>query len=259
MTHHSTIAIRAARLAGACLMKYYQRLRHTEIHRKSEFDRVTRADFQANKIILGLIKKHFPTHDILSEETGLEDHPDIYEWVIDPIDGTTNYIIGNPLFCTAIALRRQGRILVSVEYAPALNELYYAEDNGGAFLNGKRIRVSPTALLRNSIITLARSRANASRQRYMLVQRQLQGRALNMRHFGSTSLTLAFVAAGRVAAGVVVPPGITSWDILPGVLLVHEAGGTVTDYTGKPWTIHSQGVVATNGRVRRQLLKVLHP
>ncbi len=255
MTTYRKVALEAAEKAGKLLLVHYHKLKRSEIQRKSAFDRVTRADLEANKLILSTIKKSFPEHDFLSEETGFEDNPDIYRWVIDPLDGTTNYIIGNPLFCVAIALTCKQKILLSVQYAPALDELFIAEYGKGATMNGKKIKVSRVPSLRDSIVTLARSRYKQSRRRYVSIQRKLEGQVLNMRHFGSTALTLGYVAAGRVSGSMVVPPGIASWDILPGVLLVREAGGRVTDFEGKQWTLDSQGIVATNGRIHKKLLR----
>ncbi len=251
------VAFEAAHLAGKRLMKYYHHLKRAEIYKKSVFDLVTKADLEANQIIIKTIKRYYPNHDFLSEETGLEDNPDVYEWVIDPLDGTSNYVIGSPMFCIAIALRKQSQILLSVQYTPVTDELYYAEHGKGAYLNNIKLSVSRTTKLLDSMITFARSKHPQSRNKYVQVQKELQGKVLNMRHFGSTALTLAYVAAGRVAGGIVMPPGITSWDILPGVLLVREAGGTVTDLEGKRWTSKSQGIVATNGRIHKQLLNII--
>ena len=138
-----------------------------------------------------------------------------------------------------------------------MNELYIAEYGKGATMNGKRIHVAPTKSIKESMITLARSRYKESRRHYVTIQRKLEGVVLNMRHFGSTALTLGYVAAGRVTAGIVAPPGIASWDILPGVLLIREAGGIVTDLQGKQWTLQSQGIVASNGKIHKQLLRAI--
>ena len=118
------VAIKAARLAGVSLMKNYRGLKDSDIQKKGRHDLVTKADWQANEIIIKTIKKDFPDHDFLSEETGFEDNPDIYKWIIDPLDGTTNYTIKNPLFCTAISLVCKKQILLSVIYAPFLKEFY---------------------------------------------------------------------------------------------------------------------------------------
>lgn len=254
---YRTVAFEAAQLAGKHLMKHFHKLKRAEIYKKSTHDLVTEADLGANQIIIRTIKKYYPNHDFLSEETGLENNPEIYEWVIDPLDGTSNYVIGNPLFCIAIALRYKSKILLSVQYAPATDEFYYAEYGKGAYLNNRKLSVSRTTKLLDSMITFARSKHPQSRNKYVQVQKELQGKVLNMRHFGSTALTLAYVAAGRVAGGIVMPPGIASWDILPGVLLVREAGGVVTDLEGKRWTLKSQGIVATNGRIHKQLLNIV--
>ncbi|MDP2685500.1 MAG: inositol monophosphatase family protein, partial [bacterium] len=157
MTKFRKVAIEAATKAGKSLLKQYKTLKVEDINKKGRHDLVTKADFTANRIIISTIKKYFPDHDILSEETGLEDNPDEYKWVIDPLDGTTNYIIKSPMFCTALALVHQQEIIISVVYAPVLDEFYIAEKGKGTYLNGKKIYVSKKVSLIESIITLSRT------------------------------------------------------------------------------------------------------
>lgn len=256
MSKFRQVAFRAARLAGKSLLKNYGKLKSSDIHKKSKHDLVTKADMEANRIIIRTIKQKFPNHDFLSEETGFEDNPDIYQWIIDPLDGTINYTIHNPLFCTALALVYKKDVLLSVIYAPYLDEFYYAEAGQGAFLNNKKIRVSSTKKLENSIILLGRSHHRESHINLAVVQKRLRITVLNMRVLGSGSLDLAYVASGRAEACLLVPPEIYLWDSLAGILLVREAGGKVTDFKGKEWSIKSQGVFASNGLVQKRLLKV---
>lgn len=257
MKKFKQVAFKAARLAGASLIKNYKSLKDSDIRKKGRHDLVTKADFEANKIIIKTIKKDFPDHDFLSEETGFEDNPDIYKWVIDPLDGTTNYTIKNPLFCTAISLVCGKEILLSVIYAPCLKEFYYAERGGGAYLNGKRIRVSKKRDLNNALISIGRSHHRLSHLKFYKVQKRLQRNVLNMRLLGSGSLDLAYTAVGRVEACLLVPPDIFQWDSLAGVLLVREAGGKVTNFNGQAWNFKQRGVIASNGKIHKELLKAV--
>ncbi len=249
------IAIRAAKKAGAYLAREFHTLHHRDIRLKGTHDIVTRADIHANRIIIGELKKHFPNDDFLSEETGLEDNPETYRWIIDPLDGTTNYMVGNPLFCTSLALVHQREIVLAVMYAPMLKELYIAEKGKGATLNGKKVRVSQEARLRQSIITVGYSHDHTSRQKAHLREHRLWAHVLNTRLFASNCLDLAFVAAGRVE-GCFLAPQIMPWDTAAGVLLIREAGGKVTDEDNKPWNIRSKSLVASNAKIHGKLIKI---
>jgi len=255
MTKFRKVAIEAATKAGKLLLKNYKTLKAEDIHKKGRHDLVTKADFAANKIIISTIKKYFPDHDILSEETGFEDNPDQYKWVIDPLDGTTNYIIKNPIFCTALALVHKQEIIVSAVYAPVLDEFYIAEKGKGTLLNGKKIRVSKKRKLKEAIITLSRTHHKKSHENHNKIQSILRKKVLNMRIFGSGTLDLAYVAAGRVEGCLFFPPGIFQWDSLSGILLVREAGGIVTTFKGKKWGFKDSGIIATNKGVHSKFLK----
>lgn len=256
MSKYRQVAIKAAKLAGKSLIKNYKKLRVSEIKKKGPHDLVTKADFEANDIIIKIIKKSFPDHDILSEETGLEDNPSEYTWTIDPLDGTVNYYISSPLFCTAISLMYKKEILLSIIYAPVLNEFYIAEKGKGAYLNNKRIRVKKNEKIKDSVLVLGRTHNNKSRENFLKLYKKFQYRFLNLRNLGSGSLDLAFVASGRVEACLLVPPDLKLWDISPGILLVREAGGVVTDFN-KGDKYNSQGVIAANKKLHPKLIKVL--
>ena len=251
------VAFRAARLAGRSLLRNYDKLKSSDIRKKSKHDLVTKADMEANRLIIKTIKQKFTQHDFLSEETGSEDNPDIYKWVIDPLDGTTNYTIHNPLFCVAITLVYKKDILLSVVYAPYLEEFYYAEKGKGAFLNSKKIHVSATRSLANSIILLGRSHRHESHVNLVSAQKKLKPKVLNMRILGSGSLDLAYVASGRAEACLLIPPKIHLWDSLAGILLIREAGGKVTDFRGREWDFKSDGVFASNKIIHRRLFKIV--
>lgn len=258
MSSYTSVAVAAAREAGNHIHRHFKKLSQSDVQRKGAHDVVTREDMRANTIILKHIARHFPEHDVLSEETGFEDKPGEYIWAIDPIDGTTNYVIGDPLFCTAIALAYRGKPIVSVLYAPALGEFYVAEAGKGARLNGKKIYVSQKSKLTDSILLLSKSHLRSSRHNELKIMRRLYNSdVLNVRRLGSTALDFAFVASGRVESVIVAPPGISRWDTLGGMLLVQEAGGRVTNFAGTKTDYNRRGVVASNRKMHRRLLNII--
>lgn len=257
MSKYRQVALKAAKLAGERLMRSYASLKDTDITKKGAHDLVTSADIEANTAIIKTIKREYPDHDFLSEETGLENNPEAYMWIIDPLDGTLNYTLKIPLFCTAIALVYKTEVVLSIIYAPMLEEFYYAERGTGAFLNDRKIHVSENSTLIESIITLSRSHHRDSHVRSAQVAQKLSRTAMNTRRLGSGSLDLAYVSAGRTDGVVIPPPDVSQWDIAPGALLVQEAGGKVTDYEGNPWTLKSESAIATNGVIHEQLIKAI--
>lgn len=255
---YAAAAISAAQKAGAYLARQFLKVHHHDIRLKGIHDIVTHADIEANRIIISELKKTFPRDDFMSEETGLEDNPETFRWIIDPLDGTTNYAVGNPLFCTSIALIHNKQTVFGIVYAPILKEFYIAEKGKGAKLNGKRIRVSHESQLRHSIITVGYSHDHLSRQKAHKQEHKLWTRILNTRFFASNCLDLAFVAAGRVE-GCFLAPRITPWDTAAGALLINEAGGKVTDVNNRPWSVTSTSLLASNSHIHSALLKILRP
>jgi len=254
---YRTIGISAAKKAGDYLAKHFATFHHGAIRFKGSHDIVTKADLGANRIILSTIKNKFPNHDFLSEETGLENNADTYRWIIDPLDGTTNFTIGSPLFCTALALVHKHEILLSIIYAPITDELFVAEAGHHTTLNGKRVHVSPTRQFQRSIITYGFGHSVNSRKGGITIAQRLHTRALNGRMLASGSLNLAYVAAGRVEGCVLTPP-ITLWDSIMGVFLVQRAGGKVTSIDGQPWSYTSTSVVASNRKIHNELLRAVN-
>ncbi|MBI5037426.1 MAG: inositol monophosphatase [Candidatus Kerfeldbacteria bacterium] len=257
MKQYTNVAIQAARLAGHQLMKRFRHVTTQGAQRKGRHDIVTHADMEANDIILHTIRRHFPQHDFLSEETGLEDNTDTYRWTIDPLDGTVNFALQSPLFCTTLALLHQGEVLCGVIYAPFVKELYVAEAGAGAWLNGKRLRVSTTHRLSDALVLIGRTHHPISHRNYIMLQRRLDQCVFNSRYLGSGSLNLAYTAVGRSDATVMTPPGVSAWDAPAGVLMVREAGGRVTNMDGKPWHLQSTGVVASNGKIHNALIRAI--
>ncbi|MFH0804683.1 MAG: inositol monophosphatase [Patescibacteria group bacterium] len=257
MSTFRTVALAAVRAAGAQLHRRFHRLTPSDIRRKGAHDIVTRADDEANTLIIRAIRKHFPGHQILSEETGRQGIASSYRWVVDPLDGTLNFTIGNPLFCTALALVHGDQVELGIIYAPALGELYVAERGRGATCNGRRIRTSAVSRMRDAVVLIGRSHDVRSHRRSFLLQERLERRAMSGRQIGSDSLCFAFTAAGRVAATVLVPPGISAWDAAAGTLLVQEAGGAVLNFRGRAWSPGDDGIIACTKKIQRQLVASL--
>lgn len=253
-----SLAIFAAKSAGRFLIKKFW-----QIHTKNRFkfkarhEIVTGADKASEKIILSAIKKNFPRDDILSEEVGfLNKIGRDYLWIIDPLDGTTNFSIKNPMFGISIALSFKGEIVLGVIYIPFLKELFFAQKGEGAFLNGRRIFVSRQKNLKNSFLTFCYgSLSEKAIKRAMVAYQLLKLKAYEMRQLGSSVAEFSWVASGRTDA--IMTPGANLWDVASGTLLVREAGGRVSDFQDRPWRIKSKDVLASNGKFHDRVLKFL--
>ena len=245
--------IQLARKAGSEINKRFNKDRIIKVKKKSQI--LTQADLIADKIIVAALKKKFPKYGILSEESGKKKMKSDYLWVIDPLDGTTNYAIGSPLFGVGISLFFKNQPILAVAYMPAMNELYFAEKSKGAYLNNKKIRVSNTKTVNTSLLTYCHGSAPKDIKRGMKVYQKIKLTGLDCRQLGSAAVEFAFVAAGRTES--IMLPGAHVWDVGPGTLIVREAGGRVTDFQGKDWNLKSKDVVASNGKIHNQLLKML--
>lgn len=251
------IATKAAREAGKILMKHYKAFSRSSVQKKSRHEIVTHVDMEANRAIIKIIKSKYKNHDFLSEETGLEENPEKYIWLIDPLDGTTNYSTKYPIFAVSIALAYQSKIILGVTFAPLTGELFMAQRGKGATLNGKRIKVSKTKILKESIVTYGYSHQDRSYNRATKIYTRIFEKATNIRHFGSATLELAYVACGRTEAEYI-PGKINIWDVAAGVLMVEEAGGMVTDFKGFKCEWNCRDILASNGRVHQELLRQIN-
>jgi len=239
--------------AGAEIRKHFNRDRIVKIKSKSQI--VTTADLISEKIILKALRKKFPTHRIISEEAGSNQIKSDFVWSVDPLDGTTNYSIGNPLFAVQLALFYKLKPILSVAYAPVLNELYFAKEGKGAFLNGKRMKVSKVKKMDEAIVTYCHGSMEKHLKRAVKVYQKIKLTSLDSRQLGSAALELGFVAAGRTECIII--PGAHSWDVGAGTLMVREAGGKVTDFKGQDWNLNSIDMVGTNGLMHKNILKLL--
>lgn len=252
------IAIRAARSAGTIISRAFEQLDKIEIESKGTNDFVTNVDLSAEQVIIETIKKSYPDHTIISEECGeIKGSDEDYQWIIDPLDGTTNFIKGIPHFSVSIALRIKGKLDQAVIYDPIRGELFTASRGKGAQLNGFRIRVKQHRELAGTILATGfpfkyKQHTNA----YMDMFKSLFTQTADMRRAGSAALDLAYVASGRVDGFFEI--GLKPWDTAAGELLVIEAGGLVTNFSGNHYN-SSGNIVAASPRLLKEIVKDIRP
>lgn len=254
MPNVKTVAISAARKAGIFLLEQFEQFDRATIAIKSPGQIVTQADLGSEKIIIYEIKRNFPDHAILSEESGADGLTSEYLWVVDPLDGTTNFSFHNPLWSISIGLVKNGEIVLGVVYAPKIKELFVAEKGKGATLSGKSVRVS-SVFPEHSINTFCHGGTRKDIERAMKYATKQKENKIDCRQLGSAAIELAYVASGRVESLFI--PGAKAWDVAAGVLLVREAGGWVTDADGEYFTLKSRDVLASNGVVHKNILQTL--
>lgn len=246
------VAFRAAQEAGEILMGNFSRpywVRH-----KQGMETQTEIDLKAEKAILSRIREAFPKHGIMAEESGRRVSGD-YLWVVDPLDGSTNYSINNPFFCTSISLAFKNDVLMAVTYAPMTRELFHAVKGKGAFLNGKPIRVSREDRLSRLLLSYCNGKSRKDKVEMGRIFSRIKPLAKDFDRYKAGALELAFVSAGRL--GCYLANSQMSWDSAAGALLVREAGGRVTDFEDRPWNIRSGDILASNGRIHDKILKIV--
>jgi myo-inositol-1(or 4)-monophosphatase len=248
------LAIRAVRESGKIQKEWLGRDKRIEF--KGAINLVTEVDRRCEQRIIEIIKKHFPQHNILTEETPMPELPSPFRWIIDPLDGTTNYAHGYPCFSTSVALELEKEIILGAIYDPLLNELFTARQGKGAFLNGARIAVSATEQLTNALICTGfpydvreSPENNLDHFNHFIME------ARAIRRDGSAALDLCYVAAGRFDGFWELK--LQPWDVAAGKLLVEEAGGTVTDFCGKALDVNGKETLATNGKIHEEMIRVL--
>lgn len=251
------IAVRAARSAARVIMRAYDRRDDLKIATKQRNDFVTEVDRAAEAAIIQEIRGKYPNHAILAEESG-QHAGNEFEWIIDPLDGTTNYLHGFPQFSISIALRHRDLIQQAVVYDPLREELFTASRGAGALLNDRRLRVTTRRDLRGALLgTGIPFRDHSQLDLYLETLRVLVADTAGIRRPGSAALDFAYLAAGRLDGFWEL--GLSPWDFAAGVLLVVEAGGTVTDLSGGERFFETGNVVAGNLRVHQAMLERLRP
>ena len=250
------IATEAARKAGALLERYYQRLDQLTVEEKGPNDFVSEADRRAEAIIVDTIHKYYPQHSIIAEEGhGRRTQADV-EWIIDPLDGTTNFLHGFPHFAVSIAVREKGRLTHGVIYDPLRDELFAASKGEGARLNNVRIRVSERKKLEHALLaTGIPYREFDYVDSYMQSLRYFMMNTAGIRRAGSAALDLAYTACGRVDGYWEF--NLRPWDIAAGALIVREAGGIVTDFAGGENYLKSGNILTANPYLIRDMAKVI--
>ena len=249
------VAVRAARAAGAVILRYMNRVEGLTVEEKARHDYVTEVDRMAEAEIVRELRRAFPDHAVLGEESGRTGKSDKV-WVVDPLDGTHNYLRGFPHFCVSIGFLDHGDPVHGVIYDPLRDELYTASKGDGAFLNDRRIRVSKREGLAGALLCSGypyRQREHLDSQ--LAVTRALLEQAEDIRRTGSAALDLAYVAAGRLDGYF--EPGLKPWDMVAGCVLVREAGGKYCDFAGRDGIPASGNIVAGNHMITAAMVKVI--
>jgi myo-inositol-1(or 4)-monophosphatase len=248
------LAMEAVTAAGKVLKKGFHKKK--SVQKKGTIDLVTEWDFKSQETVLAILKLHFPDADYLVEESGSERRPSPYCWVLDPLDGTTNFVHGFPFFCVSLALNYEKVPLLGIIYNPELGETYWAIKGQGAFFNGRPMRVSSSTKVSESLLATGfpyniKKTHGPILKRLERVIRKAQG----IRRPGSAALDLSWVAKG-VLDGFW-EEYLKPWDTAAGLLLVEEAGGRVSDFSGRPFDPRNKQIVATNGLIHQEILDLL--
>ncbi|MGB0938592.1 MAG: inositol-1-monophosphatase [Colwellia sp.] len=253
------IAVRAARNAGKVIVRSIEQLDKVEIESKGSNDFVTSVDRSAEEAIIETIRKSYPDHTIICEESGvLKGADDNVQWIVDPLDGSANFIKGIPHFAVSIAIKVKGKLDQAVVFDPIRGELFSASRGKGAQLNNTRLRVSNQKSLAGTVLATGFPFKHKQHSKaYMAMFSSLFEQSSDLRRAGSAALDLAYVAAGRVDGFFEI--GLKPWDTAAGELLIIEAGGLVTDFTGGHNHSQSGNIVAGNTRLLKEVLKTIRP
>ena len=254
------VAVKAARTAGSLINRASMDVDMLKVTIKSANDFVTEIDQAAERVIIETLLTAYPGHAILAEESGREHgaKDSDYLWIIDPLDGTTNFIHGLPMYAVSIALSFRGQVQQAVVYDPTRNDLFYSSKGRGAFMNDKRLRVSKRNRMADCLIgTGFPFRKGDNFKRYMQMFEAVMQMCAGMRRPGAASLDLCYVAAGYYDGFF--ETGLSAWDIAAGSLLVTEAGGLIGNFTGESDFLYQREVVAGNPKIYGQLVTVLSP
>jgi len=255
MNPTTNIAIRAARQASNVIMRSFSRLDSLTVSEKQVNDYVSEVDRNAENAIIDIIHKSYPGHAILAEESGMHGKGD-YQWIIDPLDGTTNYLHGFPQFAISIALMHRGRLESAVVYDPLRDEMFTADRGGGALLNDRRLRVTDQKGLKGALLgTGIPYRDQRYMDAYLGMLKDLTQETAGIRRPGSAALDFAYVAAGRLDGFWEL--GLSVWDFAAGALLVEEAGGVVSDIRGGSQHLETGNVIAANVRLHGEITKTI--
>ena len=250
------IAVRAARRAGSIINRAALDGGGLEVRAKRLNDFVTRVDHASEEAIIEIVRKAYPDHAVLAEESGASAGRAEYEWIIDPLDGTTNFIHGFPQYCVSIAIRHRGAVAHGVIYDPSKNELFTASKGRGAFLNDRRVRVSKCLRLADALVGTGFPFKEISRiESYTRQMKKMMESSAGLRRAGAAALDLAYVACGRLDAFWEL--GLSPWDMAAGALMIQEAGGLVGDLRGEQSYLESGEIATATPKVYPGLLEAL--
>jgi len=249
-------AVKAARKAGSIITRASYDLDKLTVRTKRQNDFVSEVDHAAEDAIISTLREAYPDHGFLGEETGYKDRDAEYLWIIDPLDGTTNFLHGVPQYCVSIGCQQKGVLRHAVVFDPNRNELFTASKGAGAFLNDRRIRVSRVDKLEGALMSTGFPfREVGNLDDYLRMMKNIIMNTAGLRRPGAAALDLAWVAAGRFDGFWEM--GLSPWDMAAGVLLVREAGGLVGDFAGEERFMDSGRIVASNGKIFAAILKAL--
>lgn len=241
--------------AGKSAFKKWQKFDRQNVMLKGKKDLVTQIDLDTEKYLIKEIKKVYPNHSFLAEESGEKTNNSPFTWIIDPIDGTTNFSIKNPLWSISIALAKENEIIFGAIYIPFSDELFHAYKNKGAYLNKKKIKLNKNINANKLIHTYCHGSDKKSRDKaikYYTLQKQS---SVDCRQLGSAAIELCYVASSRVDSIVI--PGAKAWDIAAGALIAKEAHANVLDFKGKAWTLNSSDILVCHPKAKNQILSIL--
>lgn len=253
---YTNTALAAAKEGADILLKHYNGILNIEY--KGKIDPVTQADKNSQKAIIKVIKNVFPQHGVLAEEDGVNEISRDYCWIIDPLDGTVNFVHGLPMFCVSIGLKYKNEIIAGVIYAPVMKEIFVAEKNKGAWLNGKKIEVSKIKdTIRSLAVTGFPYSIGKRNTRVMKNFKNIVLEAQGIRRLGSAALDMSYVACGRFE--FFWEEGLKPWDIAAGIIIVKEAGGEVSDYKGSKDSVFKDTMLASNGvAMHKKILEIIN-
>ncbi len=246
--------IDTAKKAGQYLLQNFKKDKSLLKERGVAKDLSTKYDKESDRIIIEQIKSKYPDHNILTEESGEFNNNSNYTWIVDSLDGTSNFAAQNPFFSVSIALVKNNKPILGVVYAPFLDELFYAEEGKGAFRNNQKIKVSDINKLSSSYLVACEG-GDKTNERLAQLHAKIHPTVKDMRKLGSAAIEGCFVASGRADAYFTL--NIAPWDIAAAIIIVQEAGGKVTLFNGKEWTPKRQDVILSNGLVHEEIIKLV--
>ena len=251
------IMVKACRKAAKTLIRDFGEIENLQVSLKGPGDFVTASDKKVEKILIDELQKARPNYSILSEEIGKINNDESFKWIIDPIDGTANFLHGIPHFAISIGLEHDGEIICGIIYDPIKDDMFVAEKGNGSYLNNQRIRVSSRSKLENCIIFTGGPKIGVkNRELFLKEYNNVSSKVpTTIRKLGSASLDMAYVAAGRCDGFW--QRNLNYWDIAAGIILIKEAGGFVTDFIGNDTYIENKTILATNSRINKEMIEVL--